>query len=51
LSKKRKKALRYYGADELTEDAEEYYSVSCFLTVIDTAKHLSNEASNPGDSK
>jgi len=37
----------YDGADKLTEDKEEYFSVSCFLTVIDTAKHLSNEASNP----
>jgi len=51
MSKKRKKALHYYGADELTEDAEEYFSVSCFLIVIDTAKQLSNEVSNPGDSK
>ena len=39
------------GANELIEDAEEYFSLSCFLIVIDTAKHLSNEASNPGDSK
>jgi spore coat protein CotH len=40
LSKKRNN-----GADEITEDAEEYLSVSCFLTVIDTAKLLSNEVS------
>jgi hypothetical protein len=41
----------YDGADEPTEDAEECSSISCFLTVIDAAKHLSNEALNPGDSK